>query len=84
MLADGFTTGEIGRYEDKSHVWTKLNKAIVGFLDGSASAIKLTKEGTVPAPDGSDNLFEMEDIVDDENIEVLNPLKRRRGAADDE
>jgi len=84
VLADGFTTGEIGRYEDKSHVWTKLNKAIVGFLDGSASAIKLTKEGTVPAPDGSDNLFEMEDIVDDENIEVLNPLKRRRGAADDE
>ena len=71
-------------YEDKSHVWAKLDKAIVGFLDGSASAIKLTDGFTVPAPNGDEDLFKMDDIVEDENIEVLNPLKRRRGASDDE
>jgi prepilin-type N-terminal cleavage/methylation domain-containing protein len=84
VLADGFTSGEIGMYEDKSHVWAKLDKAIVGFLDGSASAIKLTDGFTVPAPNGDEDLFKMDDIVEDENIEVLNPLKRRRGASDDE
>ena len=84
VLADGFTSGEIGRYEDKSHVWSKLNKAVVGFLDGSASAIKLTKNFTVPAPDGSEDMFKMAEIVEDENIEVLNPLERKRASSSDE
>ena len=84
VLADGFTSGEIGMYEERSHVWAKLDKAIVGFLDGSASAIKLTDGFTVPAPNGDEDLFKMDDIVEDENIEVLNPLKRPRGASDDE
>ena len=82
VLADGFTSGNIGEYEDKSHVWTKLNKAIVGYLDGSAAAVKL-KNNIIPAPDGP-NLFEIDDIVEDENIEVMNPLKRARGAARDD
>ena len=56
----------------------------IGFLDGSASAIKLTRDGTIPAPNGDPNIFKIDDIVEDENIEVLNPLKRRRAATSDE
>ncbi len=78
VLADGFTDG-IGRYEDKNHVWAQPNKAIVGFLDGSASALKL-RNGEPQAPQGG-NYFEIPDIIDDENVEVLNPLKRMRPGA---
>ena len=73
IIADGFTDG-IGRYDDRKHVWGKLHKAIVGSGDGSAQ-VQLLKGGIVHAPDGT-NLFEMEDIVDDELVEILNPLKR--------
>lgn len=76
VLADGFTGGGIGVYDDKNHVWSQPNKAIVGFLDGSASALKL-RNGEPQAPAGG-NYFEIPDLVDDENVEVLNPLKRSR------
>jgi type II secretory pathway pseudopilin PulG len=75
VLADGFTDG-IGRYNEH-HVWSKPNKAIVGFLDGSASALKL-REGEPIAPQGG-NYFEIPDIADDEYVTVLNPIPRRGG-----
>lgn len=74
ILADGFTDG-IGAYDDKRHVWAQPNKAIIGFRDGSANAVKL-RDGQPVAPGGG-NYFEIPAIADDEYVEVLNPLPRR-------
>ncbi len=76
ILADGFTNG-IGSYDERNHVWAQPNKAIIGFRDGSATAMKLGEDRTPKAPSG-DNLFEIPDIVEDDLVEVLNPLKRLR------
>ncbi|MFT5189848.1 MAG: prepilin-type N-terminal cleavage/methylation domain-containing protein [Verrucomicrobiales bacterium] len=81
VVADGFT-GDGFAYDDKNHVWAQPNKAIVGFLDGSTVAIKL-KNGEIIAPNGG-NYFEIEAIKEDENVEVLNPLKRRKPAGGEE
>ncbi len=75
IITDAFTAG-IGKYDDR-HVWERVNKVIVGRLDGSVTMESLSEDGEVLASDKKTNLFETPEIVDDEVVKVLNPLKRR-------
>ena len=81
VLADGFTGDGIGVYHEINHVWAQPNKAIIGFLDGSTVSMKLQNHEVI-SPSGG-NYFEIPAIKDDENVEVLNPLKRRRPVGED-
>ena len=45
------------------------------FLDGSASAIKLTRDGTIPAPNGDPNIFKIDDIVESLDEKSLANMK---------
>ncbi len=81
IIADGFTGNTLGTYDEKNHVWAQPKKAIVGFIDGSATAMRV-RNGVVQS-DGKkgQNIFESEAIVDDEFVAILNPLKRARPTA---
>ena len=78
IIADGFTDG-IGRY-DQHHVWSRLNKALVGRLDGSVRLEPITN-GEILVPNTSTNLIDIPPISEDDLVEVLNPAPRPRASS---